>query len=166
MKLSHSVVIRYNLDKSKVKDTNNIPDKHINDYKKKFVRFKFSCKISSIIIRDYPKHILIKKYKFKPSDTINMQITFITKLDNMTYKHYLQQSRQAIENNLLKQINQNPNIINLFNSFPQHVFRQTLLEYRGFHNDVNGEDCLFYLYEWPKIEPNLYPIDVTNHEGR
>ena len=39
-----------------------------------------------------------------------MQITFITKLDNMTYKHYLQQPRQAIENNLLKEISQNPNL--------------------------------------------------------
>ena len=95
-----------------------------------------------------------------------MQITFITNLDNMAYKHYLQQPRQAIENNLLKKINQNPNLIKLFNSFPQPVFRQTLLKYWGFHYDVNGEDCLFYPYEWLKIEPNLYPIDVTNHEGR
>ena len=31
-----------------------------------------------------------------------MQITFTTKLDNMTYNHYLQQPRQAIENNLNK----------------------------------------------------------------
>ena len=102
MKLSHSIVNRYNLDNIQVEDTNNILNKHIHDYKEKFVRFKFSCKISLIIIRDYPKHILIKKYKFKPSDTINMQITFFTKLDNMTYNHYLQQPRQAIENNLIK----------------------------------------------------------------
>ena len=104
VKLSHSVVSRYNLDNIKVEDTNNILDKHINDYKKKFVRFKFSCKISSIIIRDYPKRILIKNYNVKPSDTINMQITFSTKLHNMTYKHYLQQPRQAIENNLIKKL--------------------------------------------------------------
>ena len=107
MELSHSVVNRYNLDIIQVEDTNNILDKHINEYKKKFVRFKFSCKILLIIIRDYPKHILIRKYKFKPSDTINMQITFITKLDNMTTKRYIQQPRQAIESNLIKKINQN-----------------------------------------------------------
>ena len=105
VKLSHSAVNRYNLDNIKVGDSNIIPDKHINDYKKKFVRFKFSCKVSSIIIRDYPKHILIKKYKIKSSDTINMQITFSTKLDNMVYKHYLQQPGQAIENNFIKKIN-------------------------------------------------------------
>ena len=61
VELSHSKVDRYNLDNFKVEDTNNILNKHINDYKKKIVRFKFSCKKSSIIIRDYPKHILIKK---------------------------------------------------------------------------------------------------------
>ena len=76
--------------------------------------------MSSIIIRGYPKHILIKKYKFKPSDTINMQISFITKFDDMTYKHYLQQPRQAIENNL-KKIIQNPNLIKLFIRFSQPV---------------------------------------------
>ena len=93
-----------------------------------------------------------------------MQITFITKLDNMTYRHYLQQPRQAIENNLIKKINQNPNLINLFNRFPLPVFRYTLLKYWGFHcNDPNGEDSMFYPNEWRKIQPNLHPIDVTNH---
>ena len=129
VKLSHSVVNRYNLNNIKGEDTNNIIDKHINDYEKKFVRFKFSCKISSIIIRDYLKHILLEKYRFRPSDTINMQITFFTKLDNMTNKHYLQQPRQAIENNLIKKINRNPNLISLFNSFPQPDFRFTLMKY-------------------------------------
>ena len=62
VELSHSIVNRYNLDIIKVENTNNILNKHINHYKEKFVRFKFSCKTSSIIIRDYPKHILIKIY--------------------------------------------------------------------------------------------------------
>ena len=78
VKLSLSVVIRYNLENIKVEDTNNILNEHINEYRKKFVRFKISCKISSIIIRTYPKNILFRKYKFKPSDTINMQSTFVT----------------------------------------------------------------------------------------
>ena len=160
---SHSVVNRHNLDNIKFGDINNILYKHINYYKKKFDRFKFRCKISSNIIRDYPKHIPTKKYKFKPSDTINMQITFITKLDNMTYKHYLQQPRQAIENNLIKKLNQNPNLLKLFNTFPQPVYRYTLLKYWGFHHVLNGKICIFYPYEWFKIEPNSHPIDVTNH---
>ena len=62
VELSHSIGNRYNLDNIEIEDTNDILDKHINEYKKKFVKFKFSCKISSIIIRDYPKHIFIKKY--------------------------------------------------------------------------------------------------------
>ena len=45
VELSHSVVNRYKLNNIKVKDTNDILNKHINDYKKKFIRFKFSCKI-------------------------------------------------------------------------------------------------------------------------
>ena len=64
-----------------------------------------------------------------------MQITFITKLDNMTYKHYLQQPRQAIENNLIKKVNQNPNLKKLLNNFPQLVFRNTSLKYWAFHHD-------------------------------
>ena len=123
LELSHCVVNRYNLYNNTVEDTNKILNKHINDYKKKFVRFKFSCKITSIIIRDYPKHILIQKYKFKPSDIIIMQITFITKLDSMTYKHYLQQPRQAIENNPIKKLNQNPSLLKLIISFTRPVFR-------------------------------------------
>ena len=164
MKLSHSVINRYNLGNIKVEDFNNILDKHTNDYKKKIIRFKFSCKISSIIIRDYPKHILIKKYKFKPSDTINMQITFTTKLNEMTYKHYLQQLRQAIENRFIEKIIQNPNPIKLSNSFPQPVFKNILLKYWGVHHVLNGENCLLYLYEWPNMESNIQPTDVTNHD--
>ena len=164
VELSNSVVNRYNLYNIKVEDTNNILNEHIDDYKNKFVRFKFICKISSIIIRDYPKHILIEKYKFKPSDTINMQITFITKLDNMTYRHYLQQPRPAIVNNLVKKINQNPNLINLFNNIPYPVFEYILLRHWGFHHEgTYDEDCIFYPYEWLNLDPNHHSIDVTNH---
>ena len=163
MELSHSVVNWYNLNNTKVKATIDILDKHINDYKKKIVRFKFSCKISSIIIRNYPKHNLSKNYKFKPSDIINMQITFITKLDNITYRHYLQQPRQGIENNLIKKFNQKPNLLKLFYRFPQPVFGYTVLKYWEFRHDLNGEDCWFYPYDWLNIEPHLHPIDVTNH---
>ena len=92
-----------------------------------------------------------------------MQITFNTMLDNVTYKHYRQQPRQAIENNLIKKINQNPNLINLLNRFPQPVIRYTLVRYWGFHHDGPNEDCLNYPYNWRNIEPNLQPIDVTNH---
>ena len=60
LNLSHSVVNRYNLDSNKVEDTNKIIDEHINDYKKKFVGFKFSCKISTIKNRDYPNTSLLK----------------------------------------------------------------------------------------------------------
>ena len=92
-----------------------------------------------------------------------MQITFITKLDNMTYEHYIQQPRQAIENNLIKKLDQNPSPVKLFSSFAQPVFRYTFLKYWGFRHDLNGEDCLFYPYNWLHFEPNLHPIDVTNH---
>ena len=70
-----------------------------------------------------------------------MQTTFITKLGYMTYKYYLQQPKQAIENNLIKKNNQNPNLIKLFIRFPQPVIRYTLLRFWGFHHDgPNGED--------------------------
>ena len=39
--LSNSVVNRYNTDNIKVQDTNKILNKHMNDYKKNFVKFKF-----------------------------------------------------------------------------------------------------------------------------
>ena len=104
VELSHSVVNRYKLNKIKVEDTNKFLKEYINECRKKFVKFKFICKISSIIFSNYPKRILIKKYKFKPSDTINMQLIFTTKLDNMTYRNFLQQPRTAIVNNLIKKI--------------------------------------------------------------
>ena len=82
----------------------------------------------------------------------------------MTYKHYLQQLRQAIENNLKKKLDQNPNLIKLFDSFPQPVSRYILLKYWGFHHKgLNGGDCICHPYEWRNIEPNLHPIHITNH---
>ena len=61
VKLSFSVVNQFNLENIKVEDTNNILNEHIKGYKKKIVRFKFSCKISSIINRTYPKKLFFLK---------------------------------------------------------------------------------------------------------
>ena len=58
-----------------------------------------------------------------------MQIILTTKLDNMTYRHFLQQPRPAIVNNLIEKINQNPNLIKEFNNIPTPVFNYMLLRH-------------------------------------
>ena len=44
VELSHSIVNRYNLYNFKVKDTNNILHKHINNYKKKLLDLRLVVK--------------------------------------------------------------------------------------------------------------------------
>ena len=51
IKLMYSVVERFILNNIKVEDTDEVLTQHINDYKKKFDRFMFNCKISSHIVR-------------------------------------------------------------------------------------------------------------------
>ena len=93
-----------------------------------------------------------------------MQIVFTTMLDNMTYRHFLQQPRPATVNNLFYKNNQNPNLIKEFNNVPTPVFNYMLLKHWGFYHDgPYGEDCIIYPYEWFNLDPNHQPIDVTNH---
>ena len=44
-----------------------------------------------------------------------MNITFITNLRHLTYKHYLEQAMSMIERVLNKKLNQNPELINKTN---------------------------------------------------
>ena len=81
----------------------------------------------------------------------------------MTQKHYPQQPKHAIENNLIKKFHQNPNLLKLVNTFPEPVFRYTLLKYWGFSHELNHEEYLFSPHKWRNIEPNTHAIDVTNH---
>ena len=93
-----------------------------------------------------------------------MRIIFTTKLDNMTYRRFLQQPKPAIVNSIIKKIIQNTNLIKEFDNIPTPVFIYILLRYWGFyHEGPFSENATFYPCGWLSLDTNHHPIDVTNH---
>ena len=73
---------------------NNNMNKTINnyilEYKKKFIRFKFECRIDSVI------------EEFNKNNKVNLYITFYSHKEVVTHNYYLQCPKPMIENQMLK----------------------------------------------------------------
>ena len=67
------------------------------------------------------------KYNCSSSDILEMKIVFFTNLQNQSYKHYLQEPKQTIEWCLIKKINQNPNLVKMFDKLPLPFTREVII---------------------------------------
>ena len=108
--LSSSVVNKYYIPNVSVIEIDNIINKHIYDYNKKFHTFSCWCKIQNdyfceknkVIWDSLPHAIkigekIIKRYNCRQDDLVNIEIIFITDLESATYSHYFQLPRTMLE---------------------------------------------------------------------
>ena len=73
--------------------------KYILNHKKKFIRYKFDCRIDSFI------------EKFNKNNKVNLYIIFYSEKEDVTFNYYLQCPKPMIENRLLKILDTNPLLI-------------------------------------------------------
>ena len=80
----------YLIKNIKLSSINKTINNYILEHKKKFIRFKFDCRIDSVI------------EKFNKNKKVNLYITFYSEKEDITHNHYLKIPKPMIEYKLLK----------------------------------------------------------------
>ena len=155
--ISRSIICKHTVKNPSFLHMNDILEKCVDDYNKKFVLYIIICKwklhfsdtITNVksdklyniyIPRRKLRSYLISKIEDFESDghkfshISEMNIVFISDLRNMTYQHYLQIPKPMIEWTIIRKLANNPKLIEAFNINTHHPLIQ---KYR--HIIDNGE---------------------------
>ena len=92
----------YFVENININNINKTIKNYISQYKKKFIRFKFECRIDSTID------------EFTKNNKLNLYIMFYSEKEDVTYSYYLQCPKPMIENQMLKILDSNPLLIKSF----------------------------------------------------
>ena len=166
--LSLSVVNKYYIPNVAVIEINNIMNKHIYDYNKKFLDFVCWCKIQNEYFCEKNKVIweivpdiikiqekIIKRYNCRQNDLVYIEIVFITDLESATYNHCFQLPKPMIERKICKIIDRNPNLIKTLDHMPKLYKKHVNIEHCAFQNEgPNGIIYGFVPVNWTDLEPN------------
>ena len=137
--LSSSVINKYVIPSIPVIEIDEVVNKYIHDYRKKFHDFNCWCKIqndyfcdrSKVIYKRIPFKVrvrgkIMKRYNCKRDDLVKIEIVFISDLESATYNHYLQMSKPMIERKICQIIDQNPNLIRTLDCMPEPYKRHII----------------------------------------
>ena len=122
---------------------NKTINKYILDHKKKFIRFKFDCRIDSVI------------EKFNKNNKVNLYIMFYSEKEDVTYNYYLQCPKPMIENRLLKILDTNPLLIKSLGAYldPHPLILYIINKYWGRIDIINNKKKLVQDYNWHESAP-------------
>ena len=122
---------------------NNIK-KTINNYilehKKKFITFKFDCRIDGII------------YKYSKNNKVNLYITFYSEKEDLTHKYYLKIPIPMLEYKLLKILDKNPSLVKSLGAYLYTIplIRFIIFKYWGY---IYNKNELVHDYNWYESDP-------------
>ena len=165
--LSFSGINKYYHVDIPVIEIDNVLNKHICNYNKKFRNFDCWC----IIQNDYfcEKNILIRKIvpdivkiqaekirrnKCRLNDLVYMELVFITDLESATYNHYFQLPKPMIERKMCQTIDRNPKLIKILDHMPKPYKRHIIIKHwviRGDDDTING----LVPANWMDLEANI-----------
>ena len=146
--LSLSVVNKYYIVDVPVIEIDNIINKHIFDYNKKFLNFDCWCKIQSgyfcekinLVWINNPNIKIQEKIIFNhncnQNDFVYMEISSITDLICATCEHYFQLPKPMIEQKICQIIDRNPNLIKILIQMPQPYKRHNIIKIGVFKTKV------------------------------
>ena len=166
--LSLSVVNKYYIPNVSVIEIDNVINKHIYDYNKKFHTFSCWCKIQNdyfceknkVIWDSLPhaikiKEKIIKRYNCRQDDLVNIEIIFITDLESATYSHYCQLPKTMLERKICQIIDRNPNLIKTLDHMPKPYKRHIIIKHWSFqHRGPLGKIYDYVPINWMNLEPN------------
>ena len=121
-----------------IKIINETIKKYILDYKKIFIRFKFDCRIDSVI------------EKFNKNNKVNLYIMFYSEKEDATYKHYLRCPKPMIENQMPKILAKNPILIKSLGRYlgPIPLIRYFINKYWVRIVTIKNNKKLVHDYNW------------------
>ena len=155
--LSMKIISRFSIKNPDFLHIINILENYVVGYNKKFKIYLIVCNITfcfsgttfnvksnkwfNISACFYLRNFLLskiryfKRYDHKCSHTSEMNITFITDLRDMTYKHYLNQPKSMLEPRLNAILAKNPELIKKFTNSSHPLIGKYQC-----NNEGNGED--------------------------
>ena len=165
-RLSLSVINKKYIVEVPVIEIDNVLNKHICDYNKKFHKFDcwciiqngFFCEKINLIRKFVPRNIkfqekIIKRYNCRQNDLVYIEIIFITNLEPATYNQYFQLPKPMIERKMCQIIDRNPNLIKILDRMPKPYKSHVVIKHWGIHYD---HDIIlrFVPANWMDLEPN------------
>ena len=166
--LSLSVVNKYYFVDVPVIEIDNVINKQIFDYNKKFLNFDCWCKIQSgyfcekvnLVWINSPNNKIqekiISNHNCNQNEFVYMKIWFITDLNCATYEHYFQLPKPMIERKVCQIIDRNPNLIKILNQMPEPYKRHIIIKHWGFQNKCpDGIIYDYTLVNWMDLETNI-----------
>ena len=102
----------------------------IEEHKRKFHSFLIVCKINNKKIMGYPKRVLLKYYD--KDDMINAEFNFYSNRKDMTFNHYISQSKPMLETLLIKNLDKYPEKLKILEYSKAPYYEYLILKYYGF----------------------------------
>ena len=116
---------------------------YILEHKKKFIRFKFECRIDSVI------------EKFKKNNKVNLHITFYSEKEDVTHNYYLKCPKPMIEYQLLKILDANRLLIKSLGAYLEPIPLVEVIVFKQWgYNNIKKK--LVRDYNWYESSPR-YP---------
>ena len=165
--LSLSIVNKYYISNVPVIEIENVINKHIYDYNKKFLEFVCWCKVQNeyfceknkVIWEIVPDTIksqekILKRYNCRQNDLVYIEIIIITDLESTTYNHYLQLPKPMIERKICQIIDHNPNLEKILDNMPKPYKKHIIVKHWDFQQKGPGEKIYdFVPVNWMDLEP-------------
>ena len=124
----------------RINNINKTIKNHILEHIKKFLRFKFNCKIDGMI----DKHSKIKK--------VNLYITVYSEKEDLTHNYYLKFPKPMIETKMLKILDKNPLLIKSLGAYldSNPLINLIIFKYWGY---ISNKNKLVHDYDWYESDP-------------
>ena len=127
----------------KINNINKTINNYILEHKKKFLKFKFDCRIDSII------------EKFNKNNKVNLYITFYSEKKDVTHNYYFKCPKPMIENQILKILDANPLLIKSLGAYLEHnpLIDYIIYKYWGRFDVINNKKKLVLDRNWYESQP-------------
>ena len=124
----------------RINNINKTIKNHILEHKKKFIRFKFDCKIDGMID------------KYSKNNKVNLYITFYSEKEDLTHNYYLNFPKPIMEIKMLKILDKNPLLIKSLGAYldPNPLIDYIIFKYWGY---INSRNKLVHDYSWFESDP-------------
>ena len=141
----------YFVENININNINKTIKNYISPYKKKFIRFKFECRIHSVID------------EFNKNNKVNVYITFYSHKEDVTHNHYiLSCPKPMIEIKKLKILEADPILIKSLGRYlyPIPLIEYIILKYWGYNDNKKKLVHDYNWYESPPKHPSRELLEI------
>ena len=133
----------YLVENIKINNINKTINNYILEHKKKFIRFKFDCRIDSAIDKSH-------KY-----NKVNLYLKFYSKKEDVTHNYYLKCPKTMIEYQMLKILDANPLLIKSLGAYllPIPLIDYIINKYWGRIDVIKKKKVVVRDHNWYESTP-------------